>query len=41
MAGPWFVVQSEEEGWQPMGELWISDGDEDCQGRIELKVELE
>ena len=35
------MVQSEHDGWQRMGELWISNGEDDCQGHIELKVQLE
>ncbi len=41
MAGPWFTVQRDGEGWQTLGQVWISDGAEDCQGKIEVKIELE
>ncbi len=41
MAGPWFTVQRDGEGWQKLGQVWISDGAQDCQGEIEVKVELE
>ncbi len=41
MAGPWFTVQRDGEGWQKLGHVWISDGAQDCQGEIEVKVELE
>ena len=41
VAGPWFTVQRDGEGWQKLGQVWISDGAQDCQGEIEVKVELE
>lgn len=41
VAGPWFTVQRDGGGWQKLGQVWISDGAQDCQGEIEVKVELE
>lgn len=41
VAGPWFAVHRDGEGWQALGQVWISDGAQDCQGKIEVKVELE
>ncbi len=41
MAGPWFTVQRDGEGWQKLGQVWISDGAQDSQGEIEVKVMLE
>ena len=40
MAGPWFAVQSTHDDWQTMSDIWISNGEEDCQGKVEIKVEL-
>ena len=39
MAGPWFTVHKNGE-WTELGQVWISNGQEDCKGMIEMKVEL-
>ena len=41
MAGPWFTVHKSGDDWQELGHVWISNGEDDCQGKIEIKVELE
>ena len=41
MAGPWFTIHKSGDDWQPLGKVWISNGEEDCKGRIEIRVELE
>jgi len=41
VAGPWFTVHKSGDDWQELGRVWISDGQEDCIGRIEIRVELE
>lgn len=41
MAGPWFTVQESGSDWQELGRVWISDGQQDCMGRIEIRLELE
>ena len=41
MAGPWFTVHQEGQGWQELGHIWISNGDDDCQGQVEIKIEME
>jgi len=40
VAGPWFMVQASGSDWQEMGQVWISNGSQDCKGRIEIKVEM-
>ena len=41
MGGPWFTVQKSDAGWQPLGNLWLSNGEDDVKGRLELRVSLE
>ena len=41
MAGPWFTVQESAEGWKTLDTIWISDGEKNFLGVVELKVELE
>ena len=41
MAGPWFTVQESGGGWQPLGEMWLSDGTSDVPARVELLIALE
>jgi len=41
VAGPWFTVHRSGSDWQEMGKVWISNGKEDCRGRLEIKIELE
>ena len=40
MAGPWFAVHRSGGDWQELGQVWISDGQQDCKGRIEVQIEL-
>lgn len=40
MGGPWFTVMTNEDGWQQVGHLWLSNGSEDTKARIELRVSL-
>ena len=40
MAGPWFTVQESGSQWQKLGQVWISNGDKDCKGQIEIKLEM-
>ncbi len=39
MAGPWFTVQRSGE-WKRLDTIWISNGDQNDQSFVELKVEL-
>ena len=41
MAGPWFTVQESGDNWQQLGHIWISNGKDDCQGDVEIKIEME
>jgi hypothetical protein len=41
VAGPWFTVHKSGDDWQELGRVWISNGHEDCIGRIEIRVEIE
>lgn len=40
MAGPWFTVQEYGESWNTLSSLWISNGQEDVKGRIDIRVRL-
>jgi hypothetical protein len=40
VGGPWFTVQTQREDWQPVGSLWLSDGDEAGKATLELRVRL-
>jgi len=40
VAGPWFAVHQNEGDWQRLDSIWISDGETDCEGVIEVKLEL-
>ena len=40
MAGPWFTVVRNGEPWQELGQIWVSNGEQDCPGRIEIKLKL-
>ncbi|MDG1872878.1 MAG: hypothetical protein P8J27_03140 [Mariniblastus sp.] len=40
VAGPWFTVHKNGEDWQRLGHIWISNGDTDCQGHVEIKIEM-
>lgn len=41
MAGPWFTVERSGDEWRELGQVWVSNGADDCQGRIEIRLELE
>ena len=41
MAGPWFAVHESGSDWQKLDHIWISNGAEDCEGHVEIKIELE
>ena len=32
------MVQSSQDDWQKLGDIWLSNGEEDCRGTIELQV---
>ena len=40
MAGPWFTVQESGEEWKKISNIWISNGQDDCKGRIEMRIRL-
>ena len=35
------MVQSGSDDWQELSHIWLSDGEVDCQGTVELRVTLE
>jgi len=37
-AGPWFTVRSVNDDWKELSKLWISNGDTDFRGRIEVRL---
>ena len=41
MAGPWFAVHKSGDDWQRLGQVWISNGEQDGKGHIEIRVELQ
>jgi len=41
VAGPWFAVHQNGGDWQRLEQVWISTGEKDCPGHIEIKVELD
>jgi hypothetical protein len=38
VAGPWFTVQNVEDQWQELSHIWISNGQNDWEGKVEIKV---
>lgn len=40
VAGPWFTVHKNGDDWQKLGSVWISNGKDDSQGQIEIKIEM-
>jgi hypothetical protein len=40
VAGPWFTVRENGADFQPLGEVWMSNGSKDEVGRVEYKVRL-
>jgi hypothetical protein len=41
VGGPWFTVQESGSDWQSLGDLWLSNGEDDVKGQLELRVSLE
>ena len=41
VAGPWFTVRKSGERWSSLGGVWISDGEKECQGTVEIQVSLQ
>ncbi len=41
MAGPWFAVIEDDSDWHQLDTIWISNGENDCRGRIEVRIEME
>ena len=41
MAGPWFTVEKSGDTWHELGQVWVSNGTDDCRGRIEIRLEWE
>jgi hypothetical protein len=41
VAGPWFTVETNGADWKKLSEIWISDGNVDCRGTIEIRLKLE
>jgi len=41
VAGPWFTVQKDGNDWTKLEDIWFSNGENDCQGHVEIKVEFE
>ena len=41
MAGPWFTVHRSGDDWKTVSKLWISNGEEDGPGQIQVRIELE
>ncbi len=40
MAGPWFTVLESGREWHEISKIWISNGQVDCKGRIEVRIRL-
>jgi len=40
VAGPWFTVQESSDEWKEISQIWISNGKDDCKGRIEVRIRL-
>lgn len=40
MAGPWFTVHRSGGDWKKLDQIWISNGQEDCRGHIEMRITL-
>ena len=41
MAGPWFTVHRSGDDWQQLGQVWVSNGQDDCRGQIEVRITLD
>jgi hypothetical protein len=40
VAGPWFTILENGEDWKEISKIWISNGQDDCKGRIEVRIRL-
>ena len=40
MAGPWFTILESGDEWKEISQIWISNGHDDCKGRIEVRIRL-
>lgn len=40
MAGPWFTVLESGGERKELSTIWISNGEDDCKGKIEVRVRL-
>ncbi len=41
MGGPWFTVHKSNDDWQRLDQIWISNGQQDCRGHVEIKVDFD
>jgi hypothetical protein len=41
VAGPWFTVETSDDDWKTLSDIWISDGNVDCHGKIEIRLTLD
>ena len=41
VAGPWFTVHEIGGDWKTLEEIWISNGNETCKARVQVRVNLE
>jgi hypothetical protein len=39
-AGPWFTVRHQDDDWQPLGQIWLSDGVSDGPAVVEARIRL-
>jgi hypothetical protein len=39
-AGPWFTVRHQDDDWQPLGQIWLSDGRTDGPAVVEARIRL-
>ena len=39
-AGPWFTVRHQDDDWQPLGQIWLSDGVTDGPAVVEARIRL-
>jgi len=40
VAGPWFTVQKSGKSWHILDHIWISNGRENSQARVEIQLVL-
>lgn len=41
MAGPWFTVRENDDHWEHIDTIWISNGEDHFRARVEIQVELD